>query len=97
MGKSCNKWASKLKPCMGSTLSKASRPAQGVQYFYYSMIYQKIGLLYDVDKSYQNISTTVGVTGKSLSEALIFASTKPQYDERLLIGLQVQYMNIASS
>ena len=29
-------------------------------------------------------------TGKSLSEALIFASTIPQYDERLFIELQAQ-------
>ena len=36
-------------------------------------------------------------TGKSLSEALIFASTNPQYDERLSIELQVQYMKIPSS
>ena len=28
-------------------------------------------------------------TGKSLSEALIFASTNPQYDDRLFIELQV--------
>ena len=35
--------------------------------------------------------------GKSLSEALIFASTKPQYDDRLFIELQVQYMKIPSS
>ena len=35
-------------------------------------------------------------TGKSLSEALIFASTNPQYDYRLFIELQVQYMKIAS-
>ena len=45
-----------------------------------------------------------GSTGKSLSEALIFASTienflvlyastNPQYDDRLFIELQVQYMN----
>ena len=37
------------------------------------------------------------ITGKSLSEALIFASTNPQYDNRLFIELQVQYMNIPSS
>ena len=37
------------------------------------------------------------VTGKSLSEALILASTNPQNDKRLLIELQVQYMKIASS
>ena len=36
-------------------------------------------------------------TGKSLSEALIFASTNPQYDDKLFIELQVQYMKIPSS
>ena len=36
-------------------------------------------------------------TGKSLSEALIFASTNPQYDDILFIELQVQYMKISSS
>ena len=36
-------------------------------------------------------------TGKSFSEALILASTNPQYDRRLFIELQVQYMKIASS
>ena len=36
-------------------------------------------------------------TGKSLSEALIFASTNPKYDDRLFIELQVQYMKIPSS
>ena len=36
-------------------------------------------------------------TGKSLSEALIFALTNPQYDNRLFIELQVQYMKILSS
>ena len=36
-------------------------------------------------------------TGKSLSEAHIFASTNPQYDDRLFIELQVQYMKIPSS
>ena len=39
----------------------------------------------------------VSCTGKSLSEALIFASTNPQYDNRLFIELQVQYMKIPSS
>ena len=36
-------------------------------------------------------------TGKSLPEALIFASTNPQYDDRLFIELQFQYMKIPSS
>ena len=37
------------------------------------------------------------ITGKSLSEALTLASTNPQYDKRLFIELQAQYMKIASS
>ena len=36
-------------------------------------------------------------TGKSLSEAPFFASTNPQYDDRLFIELQVQYKKIPSS
>ena len=38
------------------------------------------------------------ITGKSFSEALIFASTSnPQYEKRFFIELQVQYLKIASS
>ena len=45
-----------------------------------------------------NVQTNNGnSTGKSLSEALIFASTNPQYDGRLFIELQVQYMKIPCS
>ena len=36
-------------------------------------------------------------TGKSLLEALIFASADPQYDKRLFIDLLVKYMKTASS
>ena len=39
----------------------------------------------------------VPITGKSSSEALILASTNPQYDKRLFIDLPVQYMKITSS
>ena len=39
----------------------------------------------------------VHATGKSFSEALILASTNPQYDKRLFIELPAQYMKIASS
>ena len=35
--------------------------------------------------------------GKSLSEALIFASTNPQYENIFFIELQAQYMKIPSS
>ena len=41
--------------------------------------------------------TEVLHTGKYLSEALVFASTNPQYDDTLFIELQVQYMKIPSS
>ena len=37
------------------------------------------------------------VTGKSLLEALILASTNPQYDKRLFIDLPVLYMKTTSS
>ena len=36
-------------------------------------------------------------TGKSFSEALILASTNPQYEKRLFIDLPVQYMKTVSS
>ena len=36
-------------------------------------------------------------TGKSLSEALIFASINPQYDDRLFMALPVQYMKTTSA
>ena len=36
-------------------------------------------------------------TGKSCSEALVIASTNPQYGERLFIELPVQYMKTTSS
>ena len=36
-------------------------------------------------------------TGKSLSEALILASTNPQYDDRLFIELRVQYKKTTST
>ena len=37
------------------------------------------------------------ITGKSFSEALILASTNPQYDKRLFIDLPLQYMKTTSS
>ena len=38
-------------------------------------------------------TTLLVCTGKSFSEALILASTNPQYDKRLFIELPVQHMN----
>ena len=40
------------------------------------------------------LSSTYYSTGKSLSEALILASTNPQYDNKLFNDLQVQYKKI---
>ena len=37
------------------------------------------------------------ITGKSLSEAVILASTNPKYDNRLFIDLPVQYIKTTSS
>ena len=48
------------------------------------------GILEFVDKTFD-------LTGKSLSVALIFASTKPQYDNRLFMESPVQYTKIPSS
>ena len=39
----------------------------------------------------------ITATGKSMPEALIFASTNPQYDNSLFIELPVQYKRIPSS
>ena len=64
-----------------------------------SNIYQllKISAVY-FDKQKNFISKkNRRVTGKSLSEALIFASTNPQYDNLLFIDLRVQYIKILSS
>ena len=36
-------------------------------------------------------------TGEALLEALVLASTNPQYDKRLFIDLPVQYMKTTSS
>ena len=51
------------------------------------------------DSKYQYLKICISFlfTDKSLSEALIFASTNPKYDDRFFIELQVQYMKIPSS
>ena len=43
------------------------------------------------------VKKNLGSKGKSLSEAYIFASTNPQYDDKVLIQLQAQYMKIPIS
>ena len=52
----------------------------------------------DHPSKYQgNKPILVVCTGKYLSEALILASTNPQYDDRLFIELRVEYIKIPSS
>ena len=46
------------------------------------------------DHMFDGIRKKLGDAGKSFSEALILVSTNPQYDDRLFIELQVQYMTI---
>ena len=58
--------------------------------YVWSTLYLYLWHLYELYKSHKS-------TGKSLSEALIFALTNPQYDNRLFIEFQVQYMKIPSS
>ena len=54
---------------------------------------QNLEVNVDVNEEYQEYEDT----GKPLSEALIFASTNPIYDDKMFIELQVQYMKIPSS
>ena len=49
------------------------------------------------DSSFKSTKPKKDNTGKSFSEALILASTNPQYDKRLFIKLQVQYIKIPCS
>ena len=52
--------------------------------------------LEDFEREKEEVIEEVAVagTGKSLSEALIFASTNPQNDDKLFSELQVQNMKI---
>ena len=49
------------------------------------------------DRPQQPLDILNTSTGKSFSEALILVSTNPQYNIRLFIELQLQYMKIPSS
>ena len=53
--------------------------------------------MFNAPGGYQQVISQLDCTDDSLSKAIIFASTNPQYDDRLFIELQVQYMKIASS
>ena len=48
-------------------------------------------------QGFSNVNKCSLYTGKYLSEALILASTNPQYDDRLFTELPVQYMKTTSS
>ena len=66
---------------------------QPIPEFHYQNIESKSGSM-----SWNNFWRSIpAFTGKSFSEALILATTNPQYDKRLLIDLPVQYMKTTSS
>ena len=46
----------------------------------------------DISAELKLLKESSSLTGKSLSEVLIFVSSNPQYDDRLFIELQVQYL-----
>ena len=52
---------------------------------------------YEVDSNGEKVPVDAIFTGQSLSEALIFASANPRYENRLFIQLPVQCMKIPSS
>ena len=56
---------------------------------------------YDIDTHgitlIKRASDLIKVTGKSFTEALIFASINPQYDNRMFKELPVQYMKTTSA
>ena len=62
-----------------------------------SFIYPKSQISWVYLATLPTMFTSSNCTGKSLSEALIFVSTNPQYDNRLFIELQVKYTKIPSS
>ena len=56
---------------------------------------EAIGIANKINQHFESVNKNDifnEVTGKSMSEALIFASTNPRYDDRLFIELQVQYL-----
>ena len=57
----------------------------------------KVTFIFRIHTHYLSWIDSFCLIGKSLSEALILASTNPQYDKRLFIELWVQYMKTTSS
>ena len=60
---------------------------------------EAIGIANKINQHFESVNQNDifnEVTGKSLSEALFFASTNPQYNDRLFIDLPVQYIKIPS-
>ena len=55
-------------------------------------VFLKFGYSEKATKIWPIFHLEFDATGKSLSEVLIFASTNPQYDDRLFIELRVQFL-----
>ena len=72
--------------------------SKNTKHFLYAIQLEILNLIIFFVEKYQfKIFLRNVITGKSLSEALIFASTNPQYDNRLFIELQVQYSNLPNN
>ena len=86
-----------LSHSCNETAKSASTNDQHRPQFYFTIHCQKVTLsATDLWNTALQTYEDCIITGKSLSEALIFASTRPKYDDRLFIELQVQYMKIPS-
>ena len=69
-----------------------------IKYINNSRVQDEYIKLHDLKRILKNgIPNVLNSTGKHLSEALIFALTNPQNDDRLFIELQGQYMKIPGS
>ena len=95
-----------ISPSLVSSEASSLIPAEAnlawKKFVQFVMFYVKLIILYL--ESFQSNLALLWVyliwfpfTGKSFSEALIFASTNPQYDKRLFIESRVQCMKITSS
>ena len=84
-------WVLKQQLC--KTLSKSPY----CMFIFEQTFSNSFGCLHVLKAHAKHYLITKAGTGKSFSEALILASTNPQYEKRLFIELQVQYMKIASS
>ena len=86
-----------FEPIKGSIICERKDKIHAEYKWTWIEVFLKSSKVYDRCNLFSFVWYLAYYTGKSFSEALILASTNPQYDKRLFIELQVQYMKIASS